>query len=127
MLLIANHFTKQDFKLTFISSFFMILFSLAILASGNVFKILNYGNINYKTLVLDKKAFYTLPDEICKENCENKESNTYIDKGDNKDMIELHNIKALSTLGKFYYLQTTDGLRFEIDANYIKSKVPNNN
>ena len=45
---------------------------------------------------------------------------TYTEKRDGT--VWLHNIKALSTLGKFYYLETKDGTRFELDASKIISR-----
>ena len=49
-----------------------------------------------------------------------KENITYTEKRD--DTVWLHNIKAISTLGKFYYLETKDGIRFELDASKIISR-----
>ena len=37
-------------------------------------------------------------------------------------VAKLYNIKALSTLGKFYYLETKDKVRFELDASKIISR-----
>ena len=49
-----------------------------------------------------------------------KEHITYTEQ--HGDTIWLRNIKAISTLGKFYYLQTKDGIRFELDASKIISR-----
>jgi putative membrane protein len=49
-----------------------------------------------------------------------KENITYAEK--HGDTVWLHNIKALSTLGKFYYLETKDGVKFELDASKIISR-----
>ena len=53
---------------------------------------------------------------------------TYIEK--QNDVILLHNIKAISTLGKFYYLETigyknenNEKTKFELDSNKIISRV----
>ncbi|WP_159070051.1 hypothetical protein [Campylobacter concisus] len=46
---------------------------------------------------------------------------TYFEKND--EVIKLYNIKALSTLGKFYYLETKDGVKFELDASKIISRA----
>ena len=54
-----------------------------------------------------------------------KEHITYIEKYG--DTIWLHNIKALSTLGKFYYLETKDGVKFELDSSKIISKAKEQN
>lgn len=38
------------------------------------------------------------------------------------NIVKIYNIKALSTIGRFYLLKTTDNKVFEIDSNLIKSK-----
>jgi len=38
------------------------------------------------------------------------------------DIVKLYNIKVLSALGKFYYLQTKSGEKFELDSSLIISK-----
>ncbi|WP_459827154.1 hypothetical protein [Campylobacter concisus] len=84
-------------------------------------------NIEYK----DKKLSYTTKDkeDISKENnftiettanLKTKDNITYTE--ESKDIIWLHNIKAISTLGKFYYLETKDGTKFELDASKIISR-----
>ena len=35
------------------------------------------------------------------------------------NVVKLHDIKTLSTLGKFYYLGTKDGVKFELNASKI--------
>ena len=50
-----------------------------------------------------------------------RECVTYFEKND--EVIKLYNIKALSTLGKFYYLETNDGVKFELDASKIISRA----
>lgn len=50
-----------------------------------------------------------------------KEHITYTEQ--HGDTIWLHNIKAISTLGKFYYLETKDGVRFELDSSKIISRA----
>lgn len=38
------------------------------------------------------------------------------------DAVKLYNVKVLSALGKFYYLQTKSGEKFELDSSLIISK-----
>ena len=38
------------------------------------------------------------------------------------DTVKLYNVKVLSALGKFYYLQTKSGEKFELDSSLIISK-----
>lgn len=79
--------------------------------------------INYQNKILS----YILDNnntELKEENASVKlfkrECVTYFEKND--EVIKLHNIKALSTLGKFYYLETKDGVKFELDASKIISR-----
>lgn len=92
-------------------------------------------NIKYQ----DKKLSYTTKDkeDISKENNFTigttvkvipKENITYIEK--QNDVILLHNIKAISTLGKFYYLETigyknenNEETKFELDSSKIISRA----
>lgn len=155
---------KKDifiFKL-FVSIFivFNLIFLLPTL-SYNIMTRLNFGNIDYKYIILDKNA--KLPYEICDganiknikevisykngnliyklENnttkslnisieCltfENKDSNktmsepTYFTKNDNQ--IKLYNIKALSTLGDKWFIESSNGFRFKIDKRFIKTEI----
>ncbi|AQW84521.1 putative membrane protein [Campylobacter pinnipediorum subsp. pinnipediorum] len=124
LLLNTSNISKSEFKLFFSISFSVILFLVLVLTSGHIIKTLNYGNIDYKTLILDKQAINILPDEISRKNTDdNKTYVEYVNENSNNFKIKLHNVKALSTLGKFYYLQTKDDLRFEIDSSYIKTKI----
>lgn len=46
---------------------------------------------------------------------------TYAKKTDTA--IKLYNIKALSTIGEFWYIKSRDGAKFEIPQEFIKEKV----
>ena len=76
----------------------------------------NFGNIEYKMLLVDKSTIDVLPIEICKK--DNKDNGGKTCYEINRS-IQLYNIKALSTLGKFYYLETRDGVKFELDASKV--------
>ena len=43
------------------------------------------------------------------------------------DAVKLYNVKVLSALGKFYYLQTKDGVKFELDSSKIISRAKEEN
>ncbi|NLK66818.1 MAG: hypothetical protein GX282_05010 [Campylobacteraceae bacterium] len=47
---------------------------------------------------------------------------TYMEELEN-NATKLYNIKAISTLGKYWYIETMSGDRFEIESSFIKSKV----
>lgn len=201
---------KKSFTRMYIMIFILAYFSGAFLLSNTLFKYLNYGNIEYKTLTLNKKAkdaipkkiysnkyfcilqnetFYSQNRYICLQDInitsyiegnftyiKNNSSHTikeinrssfefyvnnksikdvpndinytdftlsFIDTNkqkkiyknvtiksnyktyiaqDTNDTIKLHNVKALSALGKFYYLQSTNKERFEILSTYIIGK-----
>ena len=90
------------------------------LISGKVIQISGLGNIQYKYLIVEKSIKDTLSVEICNKDC--NISKTYYNEAGN--VIKIYNIKALSTLGKFYYLEadsnTTDKkVKFKLDASKI--------
>ncbi len=80
-------------------------------------------NIKYKYLSIEKSITGALPEKICKNGIYCDDSKTYYDENETNGVIKLYNVKALSTLGKFYYLQTKDGVKFELDASKIISRV----
>mgnify|MGYP002742244249 FL=1 len=87
---------------------------------------IKYQNKNLSYVIVDKNTLkennFTI-ETIAK--LKPKENITYTEKHD--DTIWLHNIKALSTLGKFYYLEAigcknNEKIRFELDASKIISR-----
>ncbi|OUT10549.1 hypothetical protein B9N66_00625 [Campylobacter concisus] len=80
-------------------------------------------NMEYKYLSIEKSIAGALPEKICKNGIYCDDSKTYYDENETNGVIKLYNVKALSTLGKFYYLQTKDGVRFELDASKIISRA----
>ncbi|CZE48288.1 Uncharacterised protein [Campylobacter geochelonis] len=109
--------------------FAILAFGIILFYSDWLYKTLNLGGLKYQTLVIDKNAFNALPNEIkSKDNfldkniSFNNDSNiTYITKNGDK-FITIHNIKAISTIGKFYYLESNDGVKFELNSEFIKSR-----
>lgn len=79
-------------------------------------------NIEYEYLSIEKSTVGALPIEICKNGKNCVTSKTHYDENETGGAIKLYNIKALSTLGKFYYLETKDGVKFELDASKIISR-----
>ena len=96
-----------------------INFALLCLLNDKIIQISNLGNIEYKTLSLDKSVMGALPVEICKNDEKDKDNRTCYERN---EVIKLYNIKALLTIGKFYYLQTKDDIKFELDASKIISR-----
>ena len=84
-------------------------------------KNLSYAIVDKNTLKENNFTIGTTAKVTLKENI------TYIEK--QNDVILLHNIKAISTLGKFYYLETIGyknmndkEIKFELDASKIISR-----
>jgi putative membrane protein len=89
----------------------------SILLASSISSWLEISNVNYKYLIVEKSVLDALPVKKCEAN-EEYEKTCYKTNG----VAKLHNIKALSTLGKFYYLETKDGEKFELDASKIISR-----
>ena len=71
--------------------------------------VLTYGKNGNRSGSLKASAINLSP--VCK---------TYALRQD--DAVKLYNVKVLSALGKFYYLQTKSGEKFELDSSLIISK-----
>jgi len=41
--------------------------------------------------------------------------------------VKIYGIKSLCNIGKFYYLQTRDGVKFELDSSKIISRAKEQN
>ena len=113
--------TKDIYFFKYLFYIFIIV-SLALLVtlSDKIVQISDLGNIQYKYLIIEKSIKDTLPVEICNKDC--NISKTYYDEAGN--VIKIYNIKALSTLGKFYYLEadgnvTDKKVKFKLDASKI--------
>ena len=103
-------------------AFIAINFILLCLINDKVIQISDLGNIKYKYLNIEKNIKETLPVEICNKDC--NVSKTYYNEKEADSVIKIYNVKALSTLGKFYYLEadsnTTDKkIKFKLDAGKI--------
>ena len=85
------------------------------------------SNINYKYLVIEKSALGAISDKIHQNNKNIGKCKTYYEEDKVSGTIKLYDIKALSTLGKFYYLEAigcknNEKIRFELDASKIISR-----
>jgi len=129
-------FTKYIYKdkkpATYVSIVTVMLFIIIFnYCSDDIAKKFEITNIEYKYLSIEKSVLGALPEEICK-NGKNKNrdfNKTYYDENETGGVIKLYNIKVLSTLGKFYYLETigyknenNKETRFELDASKIISR-----
>lgn len=196
ILFIFNETNKKENYYLMFASFLFMLFSIVVTLSDYIYKTLNISGVEYKYIVLDKKADEFLPDDmICKFNCdkeveiisyidsnltyktdngseirnlEDKDCLTFVDDNnktintDNEkftfkdgnltftekknntiqnvkasfnyksclayikyknDSIVLYNIEAISTLGKYWYIKTKFDDKFELQSDFIKTKV----
>lgn len=103
-------------------AFTVINLILVCLISDRVIQISDLGNIKYKYLTVEKSIREALPIEICNKDCNT--SKTYYNEKEAKSVIKIYNIKVLSTLGKFYYLEadgnaTDKKVKFKLDASKI--------
>ena len=96
----------------------VIFFYLA----DDIAKKFEISNIEYKYLSIEKSITSALPENICKNGKYCDDSKTYYDENEAGGVVKIYNIKALSTLGKFYYLETKNGVKFELDASKIISR-----
>ncbi|MCZ6168361.1 hypothetical protein [Campylobacter ureolyticus] len=196
ILLNDNITNKKEFINLYALLYIFLIFGTLGIISDYIFKTLNISGVEYKYIVLDKKADEFLPDDmIYKFNCdkeveiisyidsnltyktdngsesrnlEDKDCLTFIDDNnktintDNKkftfkdgnltftekknntiqnvkanfnykscltyakyknDSIVLYNIEAISTLGKYWYIKTKFDDKFELQSDFIKTKV----
>ena len=201
ILFIFNETNKKENYYLMFASFLFMLFGIVVTLSDYIYKTLNISGVEYKYIVLDKKADEFLPDDmIYKFNCDkkveiisyinsnltyktdngskirnlkNKDCLTFVDDNnktintDNKkftfkdgnltfiekknntkennttqnvkvsfnnkscltyakyknDSIFLYNIEAISTLGKYWYIKTKFDDKFELQSDFIKTKV----
>jgi membrane protein len=117
----------QLFVLIFTVMLFVVIFNYW---SDDIAKKCEISNLEYKYLSIEKSVAGALPIVICKngKNCD--ASKTHYDENETGGVIKLYNIKALSTLGKFYYLETSGyknknnkEIRFELDSSKIISRA----
>jgi putative membrane protein len=110
------------YKFILISFIIITPLYLFVKLTGNIANSLEIANVEYQYLTIEKNALGVLPENICKNGKYCDDSKTYYDKNETSGVTKLYNIKALSTLGKFYYLETKDGVKFELDASKIISR-----
>ncbi|WP_103620059.1 hypothetical protein [Campylobacter concisus] len=109
--------TEKDSKLSIVISPKYLSFSCV---NGQCKDMDKATGIKFQNNVLNYCIDKNCTEENATIKIKQKEHITYIEKYG--DTIWLHNIKALSTLGKFYYLETKDGVKFELDSSKIISR-----
>ena len=123
---LEHFYEKKDYKPLLVIVSTAVLVILYSLFSGAILHWLGMTNVEFKYLSIEKSALGALPKGIC-EKTEKDLIRTYYDANDISNVVMLYNIKALSTLGKFYYLEAigcknNEKIRFELDASKIISR-----
>ncbi|OUT14302.1 hypothetical protein B9N63_04370 [Campylobacter concisus] len=118
---------KKDYIAPIMAISIMIIVFLSWCFLGSIANRLGMTNVEYKYLSIEKSALGALPKGIC-EKIEKDSIRTYYDANDISNVVMLYNIKALSTLGKFYYLEAigcenNEKIRFELDSSKIISRA----
>ncbi len=99
----------------------IIIAILSCFLLGAIANRLGMTNVEFKYLSIEKSTLGALPFQIYSKDKEPDKSNTYYEIECRSNIVKLYNIKALSTLGKFYYLETKNGVKFELDSSKIIS------
>lgn len=84
----------------------IIIAILSCFLLGAIANRLGMTNVEFKYLSIEKSTLGALPFQIYSKDKEPDKSNTYYKIECRSNIIKLYNIKALSTLEKFYYLET---------------------
>ena len=117
------------YKFILISFIIITPLYLFITITDNIANNFEIANVKYKYLYIEKSVAGALPENICKNGKYCDDSKTYYDENETSGVMKLYNIKALSTLGKFYYLETIGyknmndkEIKFELDTSKIISR-----
>jgi len=120
-------YKKNDYILPVMTISIMVIAILSYFILDMIVNRLGMTNVEFKNLSIEKSVAGALPEKICKNGKYYDDSKTYYDENETNGVVKLHNIKALSTLGKFYYLEAIgcekdEKIRFELDASKIISR-----
>ena len=118
MLGVASIKETKDFSFIFYTAIILMIVSNSLLFVKYSAKIFNIGDVDYKFLLVDKSALKALPSSLC-EAKDKEQTPCEID----EKAVKIYDVKSLCNIGKFYYLQTKDGVKFELDSSKIISRV----
>ena len=118
MLGVASIKETKDFSFIFYTAIILMIVSNSLLFIKYTAKTFNIGDVDYKFLLVDKSTLKALPSSLC--DAKGKEQMPCeID----EKAVKIYGIKSLCNIGKFYYLQTKDGVKFELDSSKIISRA----
>ncbi|MGP1533365.1 MAG: hypothetical protein ACTTJF_04805 [Campylobacter sp.] len=118
MLGVSSIKETKDFSFVFYTALILMIVSNSLLFIKYSAKIFNIGDVDYKFLLVDKSALNALPKSLCKA----KGKEQIVCEIDEKT-VKIYGIKSLCNIGKFYYLQTKGGVKFEPDSSKIISRA----
>ena len=118
MLGVASIKETKDFSFVFYAALLLMIVSNSLLFIKYTAKTFNIGDVDYKFLLVDKSALKALPSSLC-ETKGKEQTPCEID----EKAVKIYDVKSLCNIGKFYYLQTKDGVKFELDSSKVISRV----
>ena len=118
MLGVASIKETKDFSFIFYTAIILMIVSNSLLFVKYSAKIFNIGDVDYKFLLVDKSALKALPSSLCEAKGK-EQTPCEID----EKAVKIYDVKSLCNIGKFYYLQTKDGVKFELDSSKVISRV----
>ena len=118
MLGVASIKETKDFSFIFYTAIILMIVSNSLLFVKYSAKIFNIGDVDYKFLLVDKSALKALPSSLCEAKSK-EQTPCEID----EKAVKIYDVKSLCNIGKFYYLQTKDGVKFELDSSKVISRV----
>ena len=108
----------KDFSFVFYAALTLMIVSNSLLFIKYTAKTFNIGDVDYKFLLVDKSALNALPKSLCEAKGKEQMACEIDEKA-----VKIYGIKSLCNIGKFYYLQTRDGVKFELDSSKVISRV----
>lgn len=118
MLGVASIKETKDFSFIFYTAIILMIVSNSLLFIKYTAKTFNIGDVDYKFLLVDKSALKALPSSLCDAK-DKEQTPCEID----EKAVKIYDVKSLCNIGKFYYLQTKDGVKFELDSSKVISRV----
>ena len=118
MLGVASIKETKDFSFVFYAALSLMIVSNSLLFIKYTAKTFNIGDVDYKFLLVDKSALKALPSSLCEAKGK-EQTPCEID----EKAVKIYDVKSLCNIGKFYYLQTKDGVKFELDSSKVISRV----
>lgn len=108
----------RDFSFVFYAALSLMIVSNSLLFIKYTAKTFNIGDVDYKFLLVDKSALKALPSSLCEAKGK-EQTPCEID----EKAVKIYDVKSLCNIGKFYYLQTRDGVKFELDSSKVISRA----